>query len=175
MKFSKDARGPNFTLNRETVLRDAYRLVTLCMADRVFADHVKREQLMDLRDEFIEDELVHLLISTAIANRMHDTAIRTRNGNTGTVLKSLSNCGSHWKEVDEDDRPPEPLSLREACNKVIHTNTIIAIQTGEQRGDFGPISYEILLSGNRGDKPWRAVLNLIEYTEATVENFRRCL
>lgn len=172
MRVSKDLKGPNFTLNRETVLRDAYRLVTLCMADRVFADYVEREQLMGLREEFIEDELVHLLISTAIANRMHDTAIRTRNGNGP---KSLPNCGSLWDEVGEDDGPPEPLSLREACNKVIHTNTIIAIQTGEQRGDFGPMSYEILLSGERGDRRWRAVVNLIEYTVATVENFRRRL
>ena len=64
----------NFSLNSSSVLRDAYRLLCVVAADRSIATMATsmRDPLAQLRARFVEDELVHTLISLAVMNRTQD-------------------------------------------------------------------------------------------------------
>ena len=61
-------------LNAATVLRDLYRLVSMVMADSVLMDAAagNDDPLIRLRDQFLEDELVHLMVGTAVTNRIQE-------------------------------------------------------------------------------------------------------
>ena len=77
-------------------------------------------------------------------------------------------------EADVDERNPffcgrlqmdseeEQLSLREACNKIIHAHKINFDQlpVEGQEGHFGPFVY---LYGVRGRTAWKAILNIRQY------------
>lgn len=64
----------NYQINSAIVLRDAYRLLCLVAAEERIAklSYSERDPLAVLRDQFVDDELVHLLISTAEMNRAQD-------------------------------------------------------------------------------------------------------
>src|SRR5688572_17050016 len=103
----------NYELNSVTVRQDLYRLLCLVLADRLIveeAQELERDPLMILRNEFVEDELVHLIISTAVTNRLQLEHLR---GHRGVDVA----CGEITPDVLQDRI--EPLRFRDACNKII--------------------------------------------------------
>ena len=163
----------NFQLNAGLILKDIYRLVLLVTSDADFLKIVddKADPLWHLRDLFLEDELVHTLVSTAVSNRIqldHMSDISGDGGPRDDTTPNL-NCGELQKSFPENE-VTEDLTFREACNKIIHAVHIV-VETG---GDpaYYPIHPEITLRGTHGVS-WQARLNLIEYARASVLNFRR--
>jgi hypothetical protein len=81
----------NYELNSATVLRDLYRLVAMVVADQGLMNSAGGpDPLKALRGLFLEDELVHLLVGTAVANRIqleHMSGPRDEPGMSRLMLK----------------------------------------------------------------------------------------
>ena len=91
----------NHTLNSDTVLRDAYRLLCVVMADRAIAEFAATDNLVSLRVHFADDELVHTVIQLAVMNRTqldHMNAPRSDPGEPS--FKSIERkCGELTENV----------------------------------------------------------------------------
>lgn len=164
----------SFELNSSTVLRDAYRLLSLVLADEAIAIMCEdeRDDLAQLRDQFIEDELIHLLISTAVMNRTQDDHMGgPRNDASELSFRPVDQiCGVLQENVAESDEE-QPLTFREACNKIIHA-TMITAETEEIEGHaYRVLPPSVILRGMRGRAPWQAYLNIPNYARATWQNF----
>lgn len=105
-----------FTMNPARIRYDAYRLLATIYASQSFPhepiDMEDPRSLAHLASEFEADESTHLLLSIAIAVR---TTL-----NRETELADLV-CGEL-----ADASGPKPLTVRDACNKVIHAEKIRA-------------------------------------------------
>lgn len=162
----------NYQLNGVTVLRDIYRLASITLADPAIMDITGEdlsEPLYRLRSQFIEDELVHQLLSSAISNRTQIEHLADRRAayagkgfQPGAYL-----CGSLQPDVDKRDRCD--LSFHEGCHKIIHARNIVAQTPGTP--EFTPMRMELALRGTKSGKAWVAHLDLLAYFRGTVENF----
>jgi hypothetical protein len=157
----------NYRLNGSTMGRDLYRLVSIVIGDEplVHLASDSSDPLRRLRDQYIEDELVHLLVGTATMNRIQEEHMRSfRNDPDEFSFPALTHtCGLLQPNIEND--ATIPLTLREACNKIIHADMISA----EDRGDSLPIG--LTLRGALGSRAWIARLNLVEYVRASMQNF----
>jgi hypothetical protein len=165
----------NYTLNSSTVLSDVYRLLTVVFADRAIAAvcQSERDELAQMRDQFIEDELVHLLIATAAMNRTHhDHMGGPRSDETELGFELVEHhCGLLVPDVSVDPPREEPLIFREACNKIIHATQIV-VETEEVDQLPYPVALAtVTLRGTRAGTPWQARLDVPEYARATWMNF----
>ncbi len=105
-----------FTMNPARIRYDAYRLLATIYASQFFPhepiDTEGPRGLARLASEFEADESTHLLLSIAIAVR---TTLNRETELAGLVCGELADASG-----------TKPLTLHEACNKVIHANKIRA-------------------------------------------------
>lgn len=163
----------NYQLNSDTVRRDLYRLLCLILADRSIvreAQALERDPLMMLRDQFVEDELVHLIIGTAVANRIHLEHMQGLRRDAGELAFRPvdANCGLLQPDVLQDGTVP--LSFREACNKIIHAQHITVERDGELE-DVLTLPSVLVIRGERYGVAWQCWLNIIDYIRASLRNF----
>jgi hypothetical protein len=161
----------NFQLNSATVLRDLYRLISMVVADHAIlqGSEGQDDPLLRLRDQFLEDEFVHLLVGTAVTNRIQEEHMRGLRNDPGEpgFRPLVHECGSLQPDVRRDQRIA--LSFREACNKIIHAIHIVAETAGDPAHNAMPST--VTLRGSLGDAAWIAHLDIIEYVRASVRNF----
>ncbi|ARQ13148.1 hypothetical protein NXC12_PD00036 (plasmid) [Rhizobium etli] len=154
----------NFELNAAIALRDVYRLFLLFAGDeRIFdlAGADREDPLRLMRNDLFVDEITHLLIGTAIANRIQLEHM-------GAAEIADAACGELQPDVLED-KGSQKLGFREACNKIVH-----AIHIVPDRGNpaENPLTSEVKLRGHKGKQAWVAYLNIPQYVRASVLNFR---
>jgi hypothetical protein len=121
----------NYHLNADLVLRDVYRLVSIVVGDRVvMSGGGADDRLRSLRNRFVEDELVHLLVGTAIANRIQlEHMSGPRNDPDELSYRPMRHaCGQLQPDVSLPARVS--LQFQEACNKIIHGLNIVAQTSG---------------------------------------------
>lgn len=165
----------NYTINGGNVLRDAYRLLNAVLADNSIA-HVavnKRDALVELRDRFVEDELVDLLIGTAVMNRAQDDHMSGPRSDASEIsfVPVDQPCGRLVNYLGTKKEAQIELTLREACNKIIHSDQII-VETREVADTaFPPMPPIVFIFGTLGKNEWRAELDIVDYVRATVKNF----
>lgn len=160
----------NYQLNSEIVLRDLYRLVSIVVGDPGLASlGMAHDPLWQLRERFIEDELVHTLVSIAIANRIHLEHMQgPRDDEDELSFRPISQqCGSLQPNIDQQRQIP--LSFKEACHKIIHAENIVAQTEGAPESN--PIGPYLTLRGTKNGKVWVAHLDLLDYARASVQNF----
>lgn len=116
---------------------------------------------MILRDEFVEDELVHLIVGTAVTNRLQLEHMRGQRDVD-------ADCGEVTPDVLEDRM--EPLQFREACNKIIHAEHITVERDGEPEHLFA-LPRVLIIRGTHRRHAWQARLNVLDYIRASVQNF----
>ncbi len=166
----------NYVLNSDTVLRDLYRLLNVIMADAAIA-HLAVDDgdvLVSLRDQFVEDELIHLLIGTAVMNRSHDDHMdgpRKDEAELAFVPVALT-CGRLTDDVGGKQERELDLNLREACNKIIHAEQITVETQQLENNAFPSLPTTVILRGTLGKKAWLAFLDVPNYARATIMNFR---
>ena len=165
----------NFELNGATVLRDLYRLASMVLGDGALMTTAKDtgDPLRALRNQFLEDGLAHLLVGTAVANRIQlEHMSGPRDDPQEHSFEPLQrSCGTLRPDTEEDS--VVPLSLRDACDKVIHALNIDAETLGVP--EESPIPSDVTLRGTKRNKSWVARLDLNEYVRASVKNFDRSL
>ncbi|MFS2175345.1 hypothetical protein ACCC98_05235 [Rhizobium pisi] len=166
-------RRNNFELNTSIALRDAYRLFLVFAGDAPMFDLPADDQqdpLRLMRDDLFVDEITHLLIGTAIANRIQlEHMDGQRPGSSdGAARISDAGCGELWPDVLED-KGSQKLSFREACNKIVHAIHIVP-DCGNPAEN--PLTSDVKLRGHKGKEAWVAHLNIPQYVRASVMNFR---
>ena len=173
MTDSEDNDGHhNYTLNSDIVLRDAYRLLCVVMADRAIAEFARTDNLVSLRQQFVEDELVHTVIQLAVMNRTRlDDMNKLRSDPCERKFDPIERkCGELTKNVGANGGK-ECLMFREACNKIIHVKKIKVIP--DENGDrpFQVLGRTVILRGTKNGNKWQADLNILEFLRGTFENF----
>lgn len=162
----------NYELNTEKIRRDLYRLATLVLADRPMSveAHDTDDPLAKIRDQFVEEELLHLLISTAITNRIIGEHLgELRNDPAEMSFPPINqDCGALKKNLQS--QVEELLSLREAANKIIHANEIESETQDIADGAFPILPNILTLRGELSSSHWEAKLDLVKYIRASANN-----
>jgi hypothetical protein len=163
----------NFELNASIALRDVYRLFLVFAGDeRVFnlTGNDQGDPLRLMRNDLFVDEITHLLIGTAIANRIqleHTDAVRAGSSDEVRNIADTA-CGELQSDVLEG-KCSQKLSFREACNKIVHAIHIVP-DCGNPAENS--LTSEVKLHGHKGKAAWVAYLNIPQYVRASVMNFR---
>lgn len=163
----------NFELNAATALRDVYRLFLVFAGDERIFDLTgddREDPLRLMRNDLFADEIIHLLIGTAIANRIqleHMDAVRSGSSAEARKIADVV-CGNLEPDV-LGDKGSQKLSFREACNKIVHAIHIVP-DCGNPAEN--PLTSGVKLRGHKGREAWVAYLNIPQYVRASVTNFR---
>jgi hypothetical protein len=157
-----ETENPHFNKNHSLDLKpirlDVYRLACQFEGSKAFSrtwDGLNAEMqqpLKGLEREFFCDEASRILLQSATIIRMLDDESEADVDERNPFF-----CG-----MLQTDAEVEELSLREACNKIIHARKINFDQMPDdgQEGHFGPTVY---LYGMRGRTTWKATLNIRQY------------
>lgn len=149
--------------------RDVWILLLIVLADRAYMELTEPEHLADgyaqhllgLNAEFATDELSRILLSTSIALRVIDDR-------DDRILERLEACGELQPDVKSAARVP--LSVREACNKIVHATKLnydLARLDGGAVDQAGSapcyMQPTIYLYGSHRGVMWRCVLDLVRF------------
>jgi hypothetical protein len=149
-------------------LLDLYRLLSMELADERVVNLGETEfpAIERLRGEFVEGECIRILTSTSIALRiLFDQRDERLAGGRDEELDEFKNghCGrlyANWSKVKES----EGLTLREACNKIIHATKInrdvADTDPGRKPSYYQPFLY---LYGKKDDRDWRVELSIVHF------------
>ena len=118
--------------------------------------------IQELQDRFRDGELIRILISSAVALR----TLFDRHSQLGPASKKQ--CGQLWSRWPNGKQKPEPLTLREGCNKIIHAR--------DKKDDLMvpnlPVNPDMIgtyirpfvdLYGTKNGQQWRAKLSIVEF------------
>jgi hypothetical protein len=117
------ALTPGYRLNARASHRNLYRLTAILLS--YMALEKSRDRLVNLRDQFVDDELSHLLVQTANANRLqreHMHLLRTDPNQKGFEPVE-GDCGA-WDWPTDPWKPVKMLSFKDACDKIIHAQEV---------------------------------------------------
>lgn len=120
-----------------------------------------------------EYQLTHLLLRVAIAWRTLDDYWTDEvkdyadDGEAHEYTALLDELGGTDFGVLKDGKTRVPLTLREACNKIIHAETMKIGYTTEDSG--WAMDGTIYINGKRGKQKWVTTLNMVPFLEAIID------
>jgi hypothetical protein len=165
----EEFRRDGFFFDVQAFRLDLYRLLSAFLSTAEYARlsrGIETERLSDLAIEFQEAEITRLLVTVAATVRV----IQDREG--APAKKFAGVCGHLFPDVGS--KLKEPLSLREACNKIIHAkrfNFDAKPLPVADRGLPNP-TYTLRpllhLYGNQRSTEWKAELNVLQFVLANV-------
>ncbi len=162
----------NFELNSAIAIRDIYRLFLVFSGDGQLFELAPApdDPLRLMRDDHFADEIIHLLVGTAVANRIHAEHMSHLRADPADLKHQPINlsCGSLQPDILSSNREV-PLTFEQACNKIIHAVHIIP-DCGNPAEN--PLSSEVKLRGHLAKSAWSAYLNIPQYVRASILNFR---
>lgn len=159
---------PGHLPNAAAVLVDLHRLLSIFLASRSYADLVPfaddaeaalHHPLVKLQ-EVEEDEIKRNLLTVAITARVLDDGVG--------FADDARSCGRFWRDIANGE-PPVPLTLREACNKIIHASRIRfdTADNGRGRSYLNPILH--IYGLDLREREYKAELQLIEFARSYTE------
>ncbi|MBR1278666.1 hypothetical protein [Bradyrhizobium sp. AUGA SZCCT0283] len=151
---------------------DLYRLVCMVLADRQVANRtLTSDAIRSLQETHLRPEIGRILISCAAGLRILFDA---RPAIKGWIDRS--DCGKLYPDWPSDESKVEKLTLREACNKIIHAQQIRfdevvpnAAANPDNEGVF--LRPYLYLYGSRNRHEWRAVLSIIDFAKWGAASF----
>lgn len=162
----------NFELNSSIAIRDVYRLFSMFSGDGQLFELAPTpdDPLRLMRDDHFADEITHLLVGTAVANRIHLEHMSSLRADpkVGQHQPISVTCGTLQPDVLNSSREI-PLTFDQACNKIIHAIHIVP-DCGNPAEN--PLTSEVKLRGHLGKAAWFAYLNIPQYVRASILNFR---
>lgn len=165
---SEPALTPGYRLRSDVVLRDFYRLLSAFLAIEPCNTISQNDgdPLTKLQLRYAEDEIIHLLVGTAVSNRLQLEHMHHLRTNTDEMSFEVvdGNCGTLDRDLNKAHE--EPLMFREACNKIIHAESIEMLDA----------SLPFLrLYGRKNGRQWMAMVEVIEYVRISFRNFEDSL
>jgi hypothetical protein len=120
------------------------------------------DPLRRLQAECFEDEVTHLLVSTAAFNRVYRLQRHPRriSGENITIEPVEGACGNLLTD-SHDPKSQRPLSFKDVCDKILHADSI----------NFSSHFKSFTMMGTLGKKSWTAELDLVQYVRLSTQNF----
>ena len=161
-----DYLRPGHHLDPGSFTLDLYRLLCMVKADnRVAKLGIKSRSISELQGEYLDYEVKRILISSAAALRIwfdqHDQQ---------AFAHLRTDCGKLYPNWPRRKNVYEVLTLREACNKIIHATEInydIIVPNRAHNYDYegAYMRPRLFLYGLKGKQRWRAVLSLVSFVQ----------
>lgn len=152
-------------------LLDLYRLFGIVLGDRQLTKMGIEDSsaIRYLRDEYVYSELIRILTSTAIALRIlfdqHQDVF------AGVSERPCGELFADWPKTQQ----PEGLTLREACNKIIHATKVHHdeqdLDPGYQLGVY--LLPYVNLYGKKDGRDWKAKLSIIKFARFAASALQR--
>lgn len=137
--------------------RDLYIVLSLLLADEAVAGLGGRFRWTG---DFNEREVRRLLLRVAVAVRsLSDSAKRA---GIGAVEQS---CGEYWENY-VPGKVSSDLTLRQACNSIIHSEEILSYDVDKKTKPRPLYSNCITVRGSHRSKPTRAKIDIIKFAES---------
>lgn len=158
--------GKGHQLRSPSLRADLYRLLTAFLASKnliALSDGRDFCPFWTARDELEQSEIVRLLVSTAIQIRILEEDFTASYKSQGKQVPASPSTGI-WVKNLANPVAEEPLSIREACNKIIHAERINFDRVNARhptRSYLRPKVY--LYSSAKRKVGWRAVLDVPRY------------
>ena len=155
---------------------DLYRLLAYFHASSTLHDlkdelGVEYQSIENLRATCEKVEIHELLLKLAAGYRVQQDQQPNIGGQTGSsnVNPWHDDCGHFWPNVDDETN--ERLSLREACNKIIHATEFEHVYAEY----LDPLHYSlapmIRLYGHRNKNKWKAELDILKFVDCLFYNY----
>lgn len=149
--------------NLDLVLLELHRLLAIFLSSRSFAELRtgigEGWEAVEALQSCEEDEITRLLLTVAINFRVIDNRKRD-------YMPPSKSCGTLLKNLRKPTST-SPLTVREACNKILHAQVIRGDLDDTEDGQvyLNPIMY---LYGPPEDVQWKATLNIIDFVKEYV-------
>lgn len=163
-----DVSGEGHHPNTATAFLELHRLLSIIFASKSFAElrvgNGEEWELIDHLQQFEDDEITRILLSVSITARVIDDRY-----NRAFDLVARD-CGK-LIETNKYGKAETGLSLREACNKIIHAKKVLfdVSETETSQRYLNPI---IHLHGERQKgqelQKWKAELDVIAFAKEYV-------
>jgi hypothetical protein len=143
------------------------------LADRQVANRtLTSDAIRSLQETHLRPEIGRILISCAAGLRILFDA---RPAIKGWIDRS--DCGKLYRDWPSDESKVEKLTLREACNKIIHAKQIRfdevvpnAAANPDNEGVY--LRPYLYLYGSKNRHEWRAVLSIIDFAKWGAASFQ---
>ena len=161
----EEPRRDGYFFDIATFRLDLYRLLAVFFASADFArlrGCLDTERMAGLRDTFEEYEVMRLFVSIASTVRI----VQDREVKYFERVKT--NCGRLTPNTNKP-RQSKALSLREACNKIVHANKFnfdtreIRVRDGDYVGTEISLRPFIYLYGTQRAVPWKASVDVVAF------------
>ena len=166
-----------YRITESRVFVDLYRLLTSCFA----SDHLNslRDDLdtpylsvLNLRDACEKEEIHELLLKLAASYRVQQDQVPGYNRSTGraNVNPYHDKCGVLY--ADTSELKTQVLTLREACNKIIHATGFEHVYKRNNQIDDWSLAPRMILHGERNGTEWKAELDILLFVDCLFYNFK---
>jgi hypothetical protein len=153
-------------INEANIELASFRLLSLFLADKEI-QKLKAKNRLQIADEIIGlskyDQITHLLVEIATLYRIRDNQI-PKTDEYNQVRRNRI-VGSLFEPIDSKR---QDLTIREACNKIIHSETInfdIKKLSKSRRAYLSPIIYWY---GVKNKNDWKAVVDIVDFCAYSV-------
>jgi hypothetical protein len=116
--------------------------------------------LTELHDEHTYSEMIRILLSSSVALRVW---FDHQDPKAHSDLKT--NCGRLFPNWPKKKEKPEVLTLREACNKIIHATTVNFDIVGRPHLEEHYLRPYLYLYGKKGKQNWRAIVSIVDFVK----------
>ena len=164
-----EIRRDGFFFDEDTLRLDLYRLLSCFYASADFARLAlregSREKVAELAGDYQEFEVTRLLVTIAATVRV------VQDRDKDIVPNVKTKCGSLFP--DAGSRKSKPLSLRDACNKIIHARKFnfdvrkIRIRDGHITRIQHALNPVMHLYGEQDGVHWKATLDILGFVACT--------
>jgi hypothetical protein len=153
--------APAALFDRGVVQRDLYILVALFLVDKEIHG-LSNDAVCGIANENLEHEVGTRLMSTAAILRAWDDQLAQMEDPSEAVARLRGRTCGELEEVIGSGRVVG-LTLREACNKIIHAERVTFDVDEHPVTRQNHANPKIYLYGSRGRQQWRATVDIIEY------------
>jgi hypothetical protein len=174
--MAEELNPPGYNVDPGAYTLDLYRLLCMVVADQRVAklgSTSNYSAIARLRREYLDNEVKRALISSATALRIW---LDQRPKRAFADMKT--NCGKLFPDWSRQKKTFEVLTLREACNKIIHATEInedLVVPDRANNPDYEGVYVRpyLYLYGGKDEQSWRAVLSIVDFVKWGTAVFRR--
>lgn len=162
-KAPENLYSPSHAIGPESFWRESYRLLCHVLASREIAGRQTQSSPRDLIMVSETEEVSKLLVHVATYYRIKYDDESWEHGEW--LHQNFSGVGSLAEDVSVPEKSTS-LSLRDACNKIIHANRVLFDLEIHPVTGVEYITPRVFLYGTKGKLTWRAELDVVRFCEA---------
>ena len=149
-------------LDTYTVRLELYRLLCHFLASPRLSAHVDDVAWCPfgaIVDDFEESEVQRLLLSIAVRMRLHIQRFKRDTKAKATLYPVVGTL------CNVDKRRLAPLTIKDACDKIIHAQLINFDRKQASKGRRAYLTPKLHLYGIHRDAKWKATVNIVDFVE----------